>query len=157
MRTVVENLRYAAGELKKAGIKLLIEPVNTSDIPGFWLTHAEQAVSVIDEVGSDNLFLQYDIYHQQPHGGRAGRAPSRRLKDRIAHVQVADNPGRNEPGTGEINYPFLFEMLDRDRLLRLDRLRIQAGRQDERRAGLGRARISAGNRTQSNATEKTEA
>ena len=109
--TVVENLRYAAGELKRAGIKLLIEPVNDKDMPGFWLTRADQGVSVMDEVGSDNLFLQYDIYHQSRMDGELA-ATFRRLKGRIGHVQVADNPGRNEPGTGEINYPFLFEMLD---------------------------------------------
>jgi hydroxypyruvate isomerase len=62
--TVVENLRYAAAELKKADVKLSIEPVNDKDVPGFWLTRADQAVSVIEEVGSDNLFLHYDIYHQ---------------------------------------------------------------------------------------------
>ena len=111
--TVIQNLRYAAQELKKAGIKLLIEPVNDKDIPGFWLTRAEQAIAVIDEVGSDNLFLQYDIYHQSRMDGEL-TATFRRFKDRIAHVQLADNPGRNEPGTGEINYPFLFEMLDRE-------------------------------------------
>jgi hydroxypyruvate isomerase len=109
--TVVENLRYAAGELKKSGVKLLIEPVNDKDIPGFWLTHADQAIGVADRVGSDNLFLQYDIYHQSRMDGELA-ATFRRLKNRIAHVQVADNPGRNEPGTGEINYPFLFDMLD---------------------------------------------
>jgi hydroxypyruvate isomerase len=111
--TIVENLRYAAAELKKAGVKLLIEPVNDKDIPGFWLTRADQAVSVIDEVGSDNLFLQYDIYHQARMDGEL-TATFRRLRDRIAHVQVADNPGRNEPGTGEINYRFIFDMLDRE-------------------------------------------
>jgi hydroxypyruvate isomerase len=111
--TVIQNLRYAAQELKKAGIKLLIEPVNDKDIPGFWLTRADQGIAVMNEVGSDNLFLQYDIYHQSRMDGEL-TATFRRLKDRIAHVQVADNPGRNEPGTGEINYPFLFEMLDRE-------------------------------------------
>jgi hydroxypyruvate isomerase len=110
---VVENLRYAAAELKKADVKLLIEPVNDKDIPGFWLTHADQAVSVIEEVGSDNLFLQYDIYHQARMDGEL-TTTFRRLRDRIAHVQVADNPGRNEPGTGEINYRFIFDMLDRE-------------------------------------------
>jgi hydroxypyruvate isomerase len=110
--TVVQNLRYAAEELKKVGIKLLIEPVNDKDIPGFWLTRADQAIAVMHEVDSDNLFLQYDIYHQSRMDGEL-TATFRRFKDRIAHVQVADNPGRNEPGTGEINYSFLFEMLDR--------------------------------------------
>jgi hydroxypyruvate isomerase len=110
---VVENLKFAANKLAAAGIRLLIEPVNDRDIPGFWLNYADQAVSLIDEVGSSNVFLQYDLYHQQRMSGELA-ATFRRLKDRIAHIQVADNPGRNEPGTGEINYPFLFNQLDRE-------------------------------------------
>jgi hydroxypyruvate isomerase len=112
-RAVVENLRFAADALKQAGIRLLIEPVNNFDIPGFWLRSTDQAVGVMDEVSTDNLFLQYDLYHQQRTDGEL-LATWRRLRDRIAHVQVADNPGRGEPGTGEINYPFLFESLDRE-------------------------------------------
>lgn len=112
-RAVVDNLAYAARALAQAGIRLLIEPVNGYDIPGFWLQHADQAVSVIQEVGSDNVSLQYDLYHQQRMDGEL-TATYRRLKERIAHVQVADNPGRGEPGTGEVNYPFLFAELDRD-------------------------------------------
>jgi hydroxypyruvate isomerase len=112
-RTVVENLALAARELGRAGVRLLVEPVNTFDIPGFWLSHADQAVAVMDEAGPANLFLQYDFYHQQRTDGEL-LATFRRLKDRIAHVQVADNPGRNEPGTGEINYPVIFAALDGD-------------------------------------------
>lgn len=111
-QTFVDNLKFAAAELKKAGIKLLIEPINTIDIPGFYLTHTAQALSIIDEVGSDNLFLQYDIYHMQIMEGDLARTMEKNLK-RIAHIQLADNPGRHEPGTGEINYPFLFAHLDR--------------------------------------------
>jgi hydroxypyruvate isomerase len=111
--TVIRNLRYAADQLQAAGIKLLIEPVNDKDIPGFWLTHAEQAVAVADEVGSDNLFLQYDFYHQSRMDGELA-ATFRCFKHRIAHVQVADNPGRHEPGTGEIHYPFLFDLIDHE-------------------------------------------
>jgi hydroxypyruvate isomerase len=110
--TFVGNLRFAAGELKKAGIKLLIEPINTWDIPGFYLCRSVQALALIEEVGSDNLFLQYDIYHAQRMEGELAATLSRHLA-RIAHVQIADNPGRNEPGTGEINYQFLFAHLDR--------------------------------------------
>lgn len=112
-RTVVGNLAFAAKALGQAGIRLLIEPVNGFDIPGFWLQHADQAVDVIEEIGSDNVWLQYDLYHQQRVDGEL-TATWRRLKDRIAHIQVADNPGRGEPGTGEINFPFLFAELDRD-------------------------------------------
>jgi hydroxypyruvate isomerase len=89
----------------------LIEPINTLDIPGFFLSRTEQALQIISDVGSDNLFVQYDIYHMQVMEGDIARTLQRHL-DRIAHVQLADNPGRNEPGTGEINYPFLFRYLD---------------------------------------------
>lgn len=105
------NLRFAADALARERIRLLIEPVNTRDIPGFFLNRTEQAVQIISDVGSDNLFIQYDIYHMQVMEGDI--APTlRKHMARIAHVQLADNPGRNEPGTGEINYPFLFRHLD---------------------------------------------
>jgi hydroxypyruvate isomerase len=110
-QTFVANLRYAAAELKKAGIKLLIEPINTYDIPGFYLCRSSQALSIIDDVGSDNLYLQYDIYHAQRMEGELAATIEKNLK-RIAHLQIADNPGRNEPGSGEINYGFLFAHLD---------------------------------------------
>jgi hydroxypyruvate isomerase len=109
--TLVANLRYAAGALGAAGIRLLIEPINTFDIPGFFLTRSDQALEVIDEVGSDNLFLQYDIYHAQRMEGELA-ATLRKHLPRIGHIQLADNPGRNEPGTGEINYAWLFRHID---------------------------------------------
>jgi hydroxypyruvate isomerase len=110
--TFVGNLRFAAEKLAAAGIRLLIEPCNTRDIPGFFLNRSQQAIEIIDDVGSDNLWLQYDIYHMQIMEGDL--APSiQRLFPRIAHLQLADNPGRNEPGTGEINYPYLFKFLDK--------------------------------------------
>jgi hydroxypyruvate isomerase len=112
-QTFVANLKFAAPRLKQAGIRLLIEPVNTRDIPGFYLNRSDQAVEILDEVGPDNLALQYDFYHAQVMEGDLARTFTR-LKERIAHVQIADNPGRNEPGTGEINYPFIFEVLDRE-------------------------------------------
>ena len=111
-QTFVENLRFAATELKKVGIKLLIEPINNYDIPGFWLNKTEKALAVIDEVGSDNLYLQYDVYHAQRCEGELAATMVKHIA-RIAHIQVADNPGRNEPGTGEINYGFLFAQLER--------------------------------------------
>ena len=110
--TLVENLRFAAGKLKEAGIRLLIEPINTIDIPGFFLNYSDEALSIMDEVGDDNLYLQYDIYHMQIMEGDLARTMERNL-GRIAHMQLADNPGRHEPGSGEINYPFLFDFLDR--------------------------------------------
>lgn len=110
--TFVDNLRFAAAELRRADLKLLIEPINTYDIPGFFLNRTAQAIAIIDEVGADNLFLQYDIYHAQRSEGELAATMARHIA-RIAHVQVADNPGRNEPGTGEINYGFLFAELER--------------------------------------------
>ena len=110
--TFVENLRFAAGQLGAHGIRLLIEPINTFDIPGFYLHGTAQALALMDEVGSDNLFLQYDIYHMQRMEGELAATMQKHLP-RIAHIQLADNPGRNEPGTGEINYAFLFQHLDR--------------------------------------------
>jgi len=110
--TFVANLKYAAPKLKAAGIKLLIEAINTRDIPGFFLTSTKQALAVINEVGSDNLFVQYDIYHMQIMEGDLARTIEANLP-KIAHIQLADNPGRNEPGTGEINYPFLYDFIDK--------------------------------------------
>jgi hydroxypyruvate isomerase len=108
----VANLKFAADELEKEGIKLLIEPINTRDIPGFFLNNSRQALAIMDRIGSGNIFLQYDIYHMQIMEGDLARTIETNL-GRIAHIQLADNPGRHEPGTGEINYPFLCEHLDR--------------------------------------------
>ncbi len=110
--TLVDNLRFAAAALREAGIKLLLEPINTADIPGFFVNRTAQALALLDEVGADNLFLQYDLYHAQRMEGELAATLEKHLP-RIAHVQLADNPGRHEPGTGEINYPFLFAHLDR--------------------------------------------
>ncbi|MBX9960829.1 MAG: hydroxypyruvate isomerase [Burkholderiaceae bacterium] len=109
--TFVSNLKYAADKLKAAGLKLLIEPINSYDIPGFFLNTTAQALAVLDAVGSDNLYIQYDIYHAQRMEGELAATVQKHLA-RIAHIQLADNPGRNEPGTGEINYAFLFRHLD---------------------------------------------
>jgi hydroxypyruvate isomerase len=109
--TVVSNLAFAADKLKAAGIRLLIEPINTFDIPGFFLSHTRQALDIIKETGSDNLFVQYDIYHMQRMEGELAATIKANLP-MIKHVQLADNPGRFEPGTGEINYRYLLAMLD---------------------------------------------
>ncbi|MEO8124933.1 MAG: hydroxypyruvate isomerase [Burkholderiales bacterium] len=109
--TFVANLKFAAAELKKAGLRLLIEPINTFDIPGFFLNRTAQALAILDDVGSDNLFVQFDIYHAQRMEGELAATMKTHLT-RIGHIQLADNPGRNEPGTGEINYDFLFAHLD---------------------------------------------
>jgi hydroxypyruvate isomerase len=109
--TLAANLRYAADTLRTAGIRLLVEPINTYDIPGFFLNRTEQAIALIEEVGSDNLLLQYDVYHAQRSEGELA-ATLQRYLPQIGHIQIADNPGRNEPGTGEIHFPFLFRHLD---------------------------------------------
>ncbi len=115
-QTFVANLKFAAAALKQAGLKLLIEPINGYDIPGFYLNRTAQALAILDEVASDaetdNAYVQYDIYHAQRMEGELAATLQKHLA-RIGHIQLADNPGRNEPGTGEINYAFLFGHLER--------------------------------------------
>ena len=110
--TFIANLKFAAAKLGDAGIRLLIEPCNTRDIPGFYLNRSHEALEIIREARSSNLFLQYDIYHMQVMEGDLAPTIERNLSS-IKHMQLADNPGRNEPGTGEVNYPFLFGFIDR--------------------------------------------
>ena len=109
--TLVKNMKFAAERLQSEGIRLLIEPINTFDIPGFFLSGTAQALEIIKDTGSDNLFLQYDIYHMQRMEGELANTLTNHLPQ-IRHVQLADNPGRFEPGTGEINYRYLFRLLD---------------------------------------------
>jgi len=109
--TLVSNLGFAAGALRREGIDLLIEPINTFDIPGFFLHGSRQALDIISETGADNLLLQYDIYHMQRMEGELAATIKANL-GRIGHIQLADNPGRGEPGTGEINYRYLLGLLD---------------------------------------------
>jgi hydroxypyruvate isomerase len=109
--TLIDNLRYAAPKLESAGIGLLLEPVNSRDIPGFFVDRTRPALEIIAEVGGRNLKLQFDIYHAQVMEGDLTRTIETEF-NRIGHIQVADNPGRNEPGTGEINFPFLFRRID---------------------------------------------
>lgn len=109
--TYVNNLRFAARELGKRGVALLIEPINDRDIPGYFLTGSEQAADIIAECGADNLFMQYDIYHMQRMEGDLANTIRTHLP-LIRHMQLADVPGRHEPGTGEINFPYLFRLID---------------------------------------------
>ena len=107
---IINNLKYASDKLKNEEIILLIEAINTIDIPGFYLNTTEQAKAIIKKVKSDNIFIQYDEYHMQIMEGNL----SLTLRDNIEmikHIQIADHPGRNEPGTGEINYDFLFKYI----------------------------------------------
>ena len=109
--TLVKNVRFAAEELEKAGIKLLLEAINYKDMPGFHLNNSEQTMAVIEEVGHSNVQYQYDIYHMQRMEGDL-IVTIESLIDSIGHMQLADNPGRHEPGTGEINFPVLFKAID---------------------------------------------
>lgn len=107
-----DNLRHAAGIAANAGVVMLIEPINGRDMPGYFLNRTAQARRIIESVGSDNLFLQYDIYHAQISEGFLAET-FRANCDIIRHVQIAGVPGRHEPDDRqEINYPFLFDLLD---------------------------------------------
>jgi hydroxypyruvate isomerase len=108
----LENLSFAADVSERRGVKLLIEPINNRDMPGFYLNRTDEALRLIGCVKSDNLYLQADIYHMQIMEGDLARRLEAAAA-RIAHIQIADNPGRHEPGTGEINFPFLFSLIDR--------------------------------------------
>jgi hydroxypyruvate isomerase len=111
-QTLIENLRYAAGRLKAAGLTLLTEPCNPRTIPGFLLNTSREGIEAIDAAGADNLQLQYDVFHMQIVEGDLAKTIERLLA-RIGHIQIADVPDRNEPGTGEINFPWLLAHIDR--------------------------------------------
>jgi len=111
-RTFVDNVRFAAEQCAKAGLRVLMEPINNYDVPGFWLNRTGKALAIVEELKMDNVFVQYDIYHAQRYEGELAATMSAHLA-RIGHIQFADNPGRNEPGTGEINFDFLFAHIDR--------------------------------------------
>jgi hydroxypyruvate isomerase len=105
------NLAWAAEQAIAQGVKCVIEPINQRDMPGYALTGTANAVQVIEAVGPDRLGLQFDLYHTQiTEGDLVPRMQA--LLPYIAHMQVADTPGRNEPGTGEINWPFVFDAID---------------------------------------------
>lgn len=110
-RVFVENLRYAAKALDPHGIRLVIEPVNTYDSPGVFLTKTEQAVEIIKDVGAPNLGIEYDVYQAQLMEGDLTNT-LRRHMPLIWHMQVADVPSRAEPGTGEINYDHVLRVID---------------------------------------------
>jgi hydroxypyruvate isomerase len=110
-KTLVANLYFAAVALQKEGIRLLVEAVNDKDMPGFYLVRTAEVLNLIKEVGHPNLYLQYDVYHMQIMEGNLIKTIQANI-EKIAHIQIADNPGRNEPGTGEINFPNLFKAID---------------------------------------------
>jgi hydroxypyruvate isomerase len=109
--TLVGNLRHAAARLEQLKIKLLIEPINVYDNPNFFLHRSSHALAIMEEVQHANLYMLYDVYHMQITEGNLASTIAENLS-RIGHVQIADVPGRNEPGTGEINFNFPFRHLD---------------------------------------------
>jgi hydroxypyruvate isomerase len=110
--TIVANIRFASEALQGAKLMLVIEAINHFDIPGFFLNRTEQVAQLIEEVNMPNVFIQYDVYHAQREEGEL-TATLRKYQKMIGHIQIADNPGRHQPGTGEINYHFLFKEIDR--------------------------------------------
>ena len=109
--TYVANVQFAARELARHDMTLLVEAINTRDMPGFYLTTSRQAFDLMDAIAAPNVRFQYDVYHMQiMEGDLATHLKTHRA--RIGHIQIADPPARNEPGTGEINYPFLFDWID---------------------------------------------
>jgi hydroxypyruvate isomerase len=111
-KTFVDNLRFAASALKACGITLAIEPLNSRDHPGFFLRTSREAVEIIEEAGADNLSLQFDVYHAHVMEDDVVISMRESLPC-IAHVQIADDPGRNEPGTGSIDFESVFQTLER--------------------------------------------
>jgi 2-dehydrotetronate isomerase len=107
----VKNLAGAAARLAGRGIALLIEPINVIDMPGYFLTLPEQARRIIERINHPNLFLQLDLYHCQIMRGDLARQIEGHLPV-IGHIQIAGNPGRHEPDVGEINYPYLFDLMN---------------------------------------------
>ena len=112
-QTLVANVRYAAERLDSEGITLCLEAINSRvDMPGFFLDTSGKVLALIEEVEMDNVRLQYDLYHMQIMEGDLIRTMEC-LLPWIGHIQFADNPGRNEPGTGEINFSNVFAAIDR--------------------------------------------
>jgi hydroxypyruvate isomerase len=110
--TYVSNLRKAAREASRSAIDVLIEPINTRDIPGFFLNHLHEARAIIYEVGEPNLGLQFDLYHRQIVDGDVATAITE-YSSLTRHYQLASPPDRGEPDWGELNYPYLFEAIDK--------------------------------------------
>jgi hydroxypyruvate isomerase len=107
-----ENLTWAANKTQAAGIKLVAEPLNPFDAPNFILPTPTSGFTLVRDIGHPNLKVEYDIYHAQRTEGNIIWTLENHL-DQIGHIQVADSPGRNEPGTGELNFPVIFAAIDR--------------------------------------------
>ncbi len=109
--TLIDNLRFAADAAAQVGIQQVMEPLNAFDAPGYFVTTPDQGFAIVERAAHPNLFLQYDVYHAQRMVGNLTETIANRI-NLIGHVQIADSPARHEPGTGEINYPFVFQALD---------------------------------------------
>lgn len=108
---LAENLTHAAEAAERAGVRVLVEAINSRDTPGYILDTADKALAAIDRAGHPNLYFQCDVYHLQAAGGDAlGRLDA--LLGRTGHIQFADHPGRHEPGSGEIDFSRVFDALD---------------------------------------------
>ncbi len=109
--TLIENMTMMANAFKDIGIQLVVEPINHNDVPGAVISTVEQALALFDKVDSDNIAVQYDLYHSI----RAGEDPFEVLgthMERIAHIQIADVPGRHQPGSGAVDFEKLFTLID---------------------------------------------
>ncbi|MEJ6021386.1 2-oxo-tetronate isomerase [Ramlibacter sp. PS4R-6] len=112
-RTYVGNLRVAAAEAAKAKLDVLIEPINTRDIPGFFLNRQDEAHAIVQEADAANLKVQFDLYHCQIVEGDVAMKIRQYLPTgRVGHFQIAGVPQRHEPDVGEVNYPYLFDVID---------------------------------------------
>jgi hydroxypyruvate isomerase len=111
--TYVSNLAWAAAQAASVGVQVLMEPINTRDIPGFFLNRQDEAHAIVAEVGADNLKVQMDLYHCQiVEGDLAMKIRQYLPTGHVGHIQIAGVPQRHEPDLGELNYPFLFDLLD---------------------------------------------
>jgi len=110
-QTLIDNQKIASEKLSEKNIMALVEPINVVDQPGFFINTSSQGIELIEKINHENAYLLYDVYHMQIMEGDLVRTISK-LQNKIGHIQIADNPGRNEPGTGEINYPIIFQLLD---------------------------------------------
>ncbi|MCL4496431.1 MAG: hydroxypyruvate isomerase [Firmicutes bacterium] len=109
--TLADNTAYAADRLAEHGIRLMVEAVNSLDIPGFFLNTPTRVEKLLDQIQRPNAYIQYDVYHTQRMQGEL-IGTFKRLASRIGHVQIADNPGRHEPGTGEIHYDHVLQAFE---------------------------------------------
>jgi hydroxypyruvate isomerase len=110
--TYLANLRHASARLAAEGMQVLIEPLSSRTVAGCFLSSSSQAAGIVDELGLPNVRIQYDLFHMQVMEGNLAETIER-LLPRIGHMQIADVPGRHEPGTGELNFGFLLDRIER--------------------------------------------